>query len=65
MEEEGESKDFFFRDGRSNNINPDKIVTEEEEMDDAVEKRRIDIALSLKGQKQMGSDTEIKGIGLS
>lgn len=65
MEEEGEAKDFFFRDGRNNNINPDKIVTEEEEMDDAVEKRRMDIALSLRGQKQMGSDTEIKGIGLS
>lgn len=65
MEEEGKSKDFFFRDGRNNNINPDKIVTEEEEMDDAVEKKRIDIALSIRGQKQMASDIEIKGIGLS
>lgn len=33
-------------------------------MDDVVEKR-TDIALPLRGQKQMGSDTEIKGIGLS
>lgn len=59
LDGEVESKDFFFKDERSNSINADRMVAVEEEL--MIQQRKVLEALSLRGQQQVGYDIEVGG----
>lgn len=50
----------FFKDRKTNNINPGEIDIAEVEIDDTIEKRTA-AGTAVEGEEQKGSDTDIKG----